>query len=55
MKLPEKYKEKFDVSSEDPSSGVTYIFQVVSSLPTMGIGTDSSRLFMPMSFMHVLL
>jgi hypothetical protein len=23
MKLPEKYKENFDVSSEGPSSGVT--------------------------------
>jgi hypothetical protein len=24
MQLPEKYKENFDVSSEGPSSGVTY-------------------------------
>jgi hypothetical protein len=34
MQLPEKYKENFDISSEGPSSGVTYIFLVVASLPT---------------------
>jgi hypothetical protein len=44
MQLPEKYKENFDVSSEDPSSGLEllhskhrnslYIFQVVAYLRT---------------------
>ena len=43
MQPPEKYKENFDVSSEDPSSGLEllhskrrnslYIFQVVGAIP----------------------
>jgi hypothetical protein len=41
MQLLEKYKENFDVSSEDPSSGpslekakLSLYFQVVAFLPT---------------------
>jgi hypothetical protein len=66
MQLPGKYKENFDVLSEDPSSGVTkgfrskrrnspYNFQVVSSLSMKACsyyGTDSSRFRVSCSCMN---
>jgi hypothetical protein len=46
MQIPEKYEEKFDVSSEGPSSGVTIANNLVTSVivaPDEGPSLETSK------------